>query len=445
MPVYVDSAASGANDGTSWTDAYTAIASTLSVAAGTQILIDDGHSEDLGSGSVTLDWTNGTMDSPVEIYSVDKADDSYSPGAYIYNGGSSNIDLKFEGNIRVFGLTGKCRRFLYMNSANAKTFQRYEDCTFGWAGGTGSKAFQIGRNSKPSELTHYISCHFDCSGASISRNFICQNAEFVFENCTFTEYAGTPSSELFTIGGVDCSLTLRGCDLSDLELSTKGFLVWQATEANFKVLVQACKLPSAVLWIDGTPGSGQFRQSMLLVEGCTDGTISVPELGLTYKETQQGVVQSDLSRYRTGGADDGYQANAHSWEMVSSSMVGETTLRLEAPELRRWVDAGSQTITLYFAGGATLQDDEFGIDVCSPSEAGSPTTRCAVVSTRMTPLGTPANLDADGSSTWNGSGVGTVQKIDVAIAPTVAGWVTVRPWLAKPSTTVYIDPRIAVA
>jgi len=93
------------------------------------------------------------------------------------------------------------------------------------------------------------------------------------------------------------------------------------------------------------------------------------------------------------------------------------------------------------------------------------TTRCAIGAT-------PTALTTDGTSTWNGSGVGTKQKIDhtlsngqtltvyvasggtlnnddfwieVSEPDQVGGPVTVRCFLAKPSTTVYVDPRLEVA
>ena len=42
---YVDSNATGLNDGSSWTDAWTSIASITAVAAGDTVLVSSAHSE----------------------------------------------------------------------------------------------------------------------------------------------------------------------------------------------------------------------------------------------------------------------------------------------------------------------------------------------------------------------------------------------------------------
>ena len=78
----------------------------------------------------------------------------------------------------------------------------------------------------------------------------------------------------------------------------------------------------------------------------------------------------------------------------------------------------------------------------SPSEEVSPTSRNKFRTTKPEPLATPTALTSDTSS-WTGTGVGTKQKVEVAISPTIAGTVTVRCYLAKPSTTVYVDPKIS--
>lgn len=191
----------------------------------------------------------------------------------------------------------------------------------------------------------------------------------------------------------------------------------------------------------------------MLLEACEDGTQTVPSLGLTEILNSYGGIKSDLTRYRTGGADDGEQVNAHSWEMICSANAKELFQWLKSPPMVRWVDGGSSlTFTVYIAGGATLQDDEFWIELSGPDDAGSATSRGhfersndTAPDVPMTPRDTPSNLSTDGSSTWNGAGVGTKQKISITYTPTIAGPVTVRCSFAKASATVYIDPKLDVA
>jgi hypothetical protein len=129
--------------------------------------------------------------------------------------------------------------------------------------------------------------------------------------------------------------------------------------------------------------------------------------------------------------------------LVSNSNAKEFTQALEVNDIVCEVESGSQTITVYVAGSASLNNDDFWIEVDSPSEEVSPTAQGKFRTTKPEPLATPTALTSDTSSTWNGTGVGTKQKIEVAISPTIAGTVTVRCYLAKPSTTVYVDPKIS--
>jgi hypothetical protein len=169
-------------------------------------------------------------------------------------------------------------------------------------------------------------------------------------------------------------------------------------------------------------------------------------LGLTELNTRLGTAKSTLARYRTGGADDGEQANAHSWEMAATASALEVFYPLVAMPLTVW------TIPDASISGATAQ----GLNAHY----------------RATPTATPAALTTDGTSTWNGTGVGTKQKIthtlsnaatltvyvasggtlnnddfwiEVSEPDQVGGPVTVICYLAKPSTTVYVDARLEIS
>ena len=128
--------------------------------------------------------------------------------------------------------------------------------------------------------------------------------------------------------------------------------------------------------------------------------------------------------------------------MQSNTLAIESLGALESLPITRHVEAASQTITLYLASSSTLNDDDFWIEVESPSELSTATTQSKLRTTLGSITSTPTALTSD-TSTWTGTGVGTAQKIEVPISPTIAGTVTVRCYLAKPSTTVYVDPKLS--
>ena len=90
-----------------------------------------------------------------------------------------------------------------------------------------------------------------------------------------------------------------------------------------------------------------------------------------------------------------------------------------------------------------MTNEEFWVEVSSPSEAGTATAQNAWESTKND-FGTVTDLDdASTGEVWSGGSLTVYQKIDVTIAPTEAGWVTVTAFLAiqnaSADTTVYVD------
>lgn len=431
MPVYVYSGAAGANDGTSWTDAYTSIASTTGVAAGTEIWVASDHSE-LGSSNTTWNWSNGTPANPVKILSIDRSDDSLAAGAAIGTT-SGNANLRIEGSIWCSGLDIRCH-FVGTLGANSTSRQIFNNCTFTNILDNAAAAWGVGGSS----LGPTFHCFRDCTFVQTAQSAwrppgFAYGGWIEFHSCIFTPPASSP--KLFECSHLNNRVILRDCDVSAFDtimsLGKTGYFH-----------MSRCKIKSAATVLSGTI---PHPNGLLVMEGCDDGTITVPPVGPQFWQSYYGVTKADLTRYRTGGADDGENANEHSWEMVANANALELYNPLESPPIVRWVEAGAQTLTVYVASGVTLQDDEFWVEVSSPGEGGSPTAQGTFTSTRLAPRGTPANLDADAASTWNGSDVGTKQKIDVAITPAIAGPVTIRCYLAKPSTTVYVDPKIGVA
>jgi len=69
----------------------------------------------------------------------------------------------------------------------------------------------------------------------------------------------------------------------------------------------------------------------------------------------------------------------------------------------------------------------------------------AIVSSQCAQLGTPADI-SDSNAEWVTTGMTNpnTRKLSVVATPGKVGPITAKVYLAKPSTTVYIDPKITI-
>lgn len=447
--VYVDSTASGTNAGTSWTDAFTSIASAASGATAGQIVgVSKNHNQ--ARNAANENWSGGTAAAPIRVISLDPADNSYvSRNA---NGDTSGAQLTstsnylITGNVEFYGIKFDMTTDIFCNYNSNDKIQRYWDCLLKagtsqrivW--GYGAAAYQ----------TYFRSCTLRSQldyllGGSTDRGAIveCVNCDIQHVNTGYLLKTATNPNSRFTF---------IGCDLTDIDT-----LVESALGAGSEVIIRNCQLKSGFTRSTASPARG----ARILLEGSSSSTnLSTPVLGLQALEDRYGVTTSVTAQYRTNGANDLQQANAHAWSMVSNSNAVTWYDRHYGPWSAIWVTGGSsKTVTFYLAGGATLYDDEFGIELFSPDETGTSNTlddfrTSQGGSTGTTPLcgigygnGQIAHtaLTTDSGSTWNGSGVGTKQKIAFTFTPDVSGFIKWRPWLAKASTTVYFDPKPVIS
>ena len=252
-------------------------------------------------------------------------------------------------------------------------------------------------------------------------------------NCTFASTSarvGGGRGNVMFMNDDSPKVTIEDCDFS-AETATTNLFGGLTMSSRFTL--RRCKLQTG--YSIGTLNA--FSQVSL--EACESSNLSNASINAILADPY-GVSESVSSVYRSSGASDGI--TDYSFKFTSNSNALESYLPISSFSFAKYVNAGSQTITVYLAGGASLNDDDFWIEVQSPSEETSPTAQGKFRTTKPDPLATPAALTSDTSS-WTGSGVGTKQKIEVAISPTIAGTVTVRCYLAKPSTTVYVDPKIS--
>jgi hypothetical protein len=400
---YVDSNATGLNDGSSWTDAWTSITSITAVSAGDTVLVSDAHSETTSS---VLNPPS-TISNPVKIISTSTSSNSYSAGASV-------AGVSFDGSVIVHGLSITSTGVHYFNWASHGS-SSYEDCNL--------TINHICRFA--STNAKFLNCTWDQSAGSVKHEFW-ENTELIFDNCEILTRSGG-ENRFFYARGFKANIVFRCCNIGSFT-----YLIESFSGQWVSISIIKCNHNITNLFeVDDQYGVSKVTNS-------GTGAITNPALGNSFVSAS--MESSTVSTvYRNSGASDGF--SDYSLKIVSGSIFYDS--RPINAEINKYVESGSQTITVYVAGSSSLNDDDFWIEVESPSEEVSPTAQGKFRTTKPDPLATPTALTSDTSSAWNGSGVGTKQKVEVAISPTIAGTVTVRCYLAKPSTTVYVDPKIS--
>lgn len=432
---YVDSTASGSASGDDWTNAYATLDASVAVAAGAHIAVSKDHAQSSNT-DISLAFTNGTIANPIKIICRDPADDTLSTGGSITTTGSNDF-IHLKGNIYVYGITLNSDEDVKLCSETIDFYQIYESCTFGHgSSGDSGREIQIGgqdTSDADSPNGDFINCVFNPEANPIKLGSL---GTYRYYGCRFNleGAAGFTGSNMH--GAVH---RFEGCNFAgDANPTT----LWTFGGASGLFHILNSKLPGAITTSGGTGTVGQ----KFLVENSDDGTITDPPLGLNWYEDRFGTIKSTLDKYRTGGSDDEEQANAMSWEFVSSNQCIEGIHCLESPPIARWVDDGSAiTSTAHFAGAATMNDDDVDIRWFNPDQTAAPNATALpdFTTTRIADVdGTPAPHTPDSGSDWNGSYIGTKQQDSITYTPTNAGYVYFRLALFKPLTTLNLDPQV---
>ena len=152
-----------------------------------------------------------------------------------------------------------------------------------------------------------------------------------------------------------------------------------------------------------------------------------------------GTVDSETIITRTGGAKhDGTQ---YSFKMESNANP-EFAMPLETPEFVKWNDTVGSSITVTVkttVATTALKDDEIWLEVQYLGVNGFP--QGVTITDRMVLLGTPVDQTVSATD-WDSSPASPQdQNLVVSFTPREKGYVHCRVMLAKPSTTVYVDPK----
>ena len=153
-------------------------------------------------------------------------------------------------------------------------------------------------------------------------------------------------------------------------------------------------------------------------------------------------LRTDTVVTRTGGATDG--TTPISWVITTGSMAYPLVV-FDAPTMLAWNETTGSPVTVtvhVLTDGVTLKDDDAWLEVVYLDDAGYP-LGALVSDERPSQLAAAADQDAS-TATWTTTGITTPvkQKLSVTFTPREKGYVQARVRMARPSSVIYVCPKL---
>lgn len=436
---FVNSGAGGTANGTSKTDAWLTLGAATGVGAGDRVLVSHTHAETPGSApNYTL---NGSLDNPIEIISINFTGDAYTPGASIHPTGSLDITVTGE-NAEYSGITLWSGDDIFLTAGDLNL--TFNECEF--KGLSSVNKLLIGASTGQYLIFNDCTYNFDAA-AEIQVN--ASAGHIVFNGGSFTN----AMNDMFEVlsGTRTQIIEVNGMDLSNV---TNLVDPAAGTQPNFFATFTKCKLKSGYTVIDASIAS-QIDTRIILRE-CAVGTLTAAAFIEEIVE-RQGSSFTTTARYRTGGADDGQQANAVSQEMTALASRTQKRRVFTYFDIGVYLDSSgtSKTFKVHAAHNAVgsgtagaLQDDEFWIELLGPSEKATSDAQGERLSSKPALNVTASDLTTESGETWNGTNVGTKQSASISYTNEIEGFVKIRVHLATSSVSdvvVNVCPKIEVS
>jgi hypothetical protein len=437
---YLDSAAGNdTNNGTTWALAKATMAGIDGIdTSGDTIYVAQTHSE--STASALSFAIAGTLASPTRIICGDKSAQpptALSTAGVIATTGNSSISVTAT-SAYVYGLTFDAGQAASgtasMTAAAGSSLVTYESCTFKISSTGASSLMNLVTNG----FVQYRNCSFKfgAAGQTIASNG--GNGGHLAIRGGSVLSGGTSPTALFTpISG--SNFEIEGFDMSNLSSSAN---LSSTTSANLSLRFRNCKLPAS--WTGSlnasTPGAGSNFEMFNCDSGDTHYRYR--------KATQFGTIQDESTLVRSGGANDG--VTTFSYKMVSNANCQLVAQTLDTPEFVIYIppastgSAQTATVSILRDSATNLKDNEVWLEGMYLGTSGVPLASLIDDAASSLPIAAGADQAADSGSTWTTTGMSNPnkQKCNFTFTPQEEGYLHVRVRLAKPSTTLYVDPLI---
>jgi hypothetical protein len=408
---YVDTNATGANNGTSWTDAYTSLAGAVVGKSAGDIFYVANNSAETLAANITFP---GTYSNPNLVYSTTT---THSPptSADLSAGASVTIDANrtVTGSVYFYGLTIPLNGLLTATLAWAG-MQTYDTCTINATSNV--PRITTGGNT----LLRFVNCVLTPGwiyNGQGSRVEITGGSTTTFTGITtfFTSAAG--------------SIIARGFDFSG---NTNLTSIVNSATGSAKILLVDCKIPA----ISVIGGTSLDYSAIEVARTDSSGTNNVMS-----RYTGVGTQTVETTIVRSGGATDG--TTPISWKLVTGAGAKWVNpLNSLQFQKNNTTTGSSVTATVYlYSSDGTLTNKDIWCEFEYLGNASYPLASFAST-TVANNLATGTALTADGTSSWGGGLGYNAYKISTSFTPQMTGYVVCTVKCAKTSTTFYIDPKI---
>ncbi len=440
---YVRSSAAGLADGTSWTDAYTALATAVSgKAAGDIFYVSEDHSE-TASGTIT---SPGTSTNPCLFLcashtgTVPPVDADLATTAVI--GSANATSLTINGSYYAYGITWQAGQGSASAASITTTSSNHRQTNVNgkfYLNNT-SVSSTINVFSAATILTNWLNVQIKYLSGSQALTGTQSSGSFTWRNPPVN---GVSSVTAFDSGG-SVPTNLLATNASgvflfeglDLSLMTSKTLI-PAQTSNPKITIKDCKLGASTT-ISATQTIAYGTRVDSIRSDSANSTTRVE------RYTGMGKVTTSTSVYRNTGASDGVTNFSR---VIVPSTRALWIAPFEAPPIAVWNETtgSSVTITVHgnsdLASSATPNNDDVWIDVCYPGDSSDPGGLWAT-SGKGSYLETATAYSVDGTS-WNSAPAGGPFAMSVTVTPQQKGWIYVYVRVGNASggtPTFYVDP-----
>jgi len=433
---YVDNTATGAANGASWTDAYTTLGAAVSaVAADNTIYVSHTHTEQ-PNVNTTYAFANG-----IDVFSVNKSDDSYAVGAQIDND-AGDYDITFSGyGFKILGMSFYIGDD-FLQGANALSV--YVDCNF--YSNNVTPVFQISGADLSAE---FKSCVIDFSSATTTSGALQVDANHLaFDNSTII----TPTQKLIRgNNGLTSNITFSNCDLSGCTAAQT--LVDNGPDGSKFYTFDRCKLPPNITGLlDSAPVNNEYIK--VKINSCTRPDFAGAtddDNAYWYFHTLddlKGEVSPDKITYLSATYDGstGFSTLLEGTNCSVSNPLRHKLIELPAQDL-----TSNKTYTAQFTSNAALDSAGFWLEIVRPDATDMVLgVTSSTNTTRATNILSTTETDYT-DDTGNTAGWASPKTYIYSDSITVSGMtgvdngtVEIYVSLALPSVDVFVDPAVVI-